>query len=146
MEIKVGIGLDNIVFGMLQDEVIGILGEPDKISETENSYGIIYYFNNLLTKVGFDIEKDNKLYSIEVHHPEVVLFNTKVIGMKKSEVLNLLKAYGYSDVMHEDYETFETIFCEEIWSTFSFEFDRLTNIEFSPLYKNKDDIIWPKKL
>lgn len=35
MKVKIGIGLDDIVFGMMQDEVKKALGEPNKISETE---------------------------------------------------------------------------------------------------------------
>ena len=45
MEIKIGIGLDNIVFGMSQEDVNSIFGIPDKISETEKINGIVYYYN-----------------------------------------------------------------------------------------------------
>ncbi len=31
MEIKIGIGLNDIVFGIYQEDVVGILGKPDKI-------------------------------------------------------------------------------------------------------------------
>ena len=34
MEIKIGVGLDNIVFGMSQEEVKNLLGLPDKVSNT----------------------------------------------------------------------------------------------------------------
>ena len=66
VEIKIGIGLDNLVFGMSQQEVKNTLGEPDKINETEKIDGIVYYFNNELIKTKFDQNESLKLYSIEV--------------------------------------------------------------------------------
>jgi len=48
------------------------------------------------------------------------------------------------DIEYEDYEFFETLFCETIWTTFSFDLDRLRCFEFSPLYEG-DEIIWPDR-
>ncbi|MGC7873763.1 hypothetical protein ACPUYX_19905 [Desulfosporosinus sp. SYSU MS00001] len=144
MEIKTGIGLDQLIFGMSYEEVRNILGEPDKILETEKIDGVVYYFYDQLIKTKFDKRKNEKLYSIEVHNPEVSFFNQKVINKTKTEIEMLLKNNGYTDLEYEDYEIFDTIFCEEIWTTFQFELNRLRNIEFSPLYKD-DKIVWPKK-
>ena len=38
MEIKIGVGLDNIVFGMSQEDVKNLLGAPNKVSH--------HYFNS----------------------------------------------------------------------------------------------------
>jgi len=143
MEIKIGIGLDNIVFGIFQEDVINLLGEPDKISETEKVDGIVYYYNNQMIKIKFDLLENGKLYSFEVYNPKVTMFNREIINKEKNEILDLLKLNGYCDTVQEDYEFFETVFCKEVWSTFAFEFDRLTNIEFSPLSDTNDKTIWP---
>ena len=63
--------------------------------------------------------------------------------MSKEQLINFLNENNYFDTVYEEYDFFETLFCESIWTTFEFEFDRLRCIEFSPLYKNDDEIIWP---
>ena len=143
MEIKVGIGLDNIIFGMSQEDVVGTLGEPDKISKVEIEFGIVFYFNKLLIKTKFDRREDNKLYSIDVYNPEVLMYDQKIINKDKDEIIELLNINGHKEIKHEDYELFETVFCEDIWCTFMFEFNRLISIEFSPLSDNDKNIMWP---
>ncbi|EHQ88894.1 hypothetical protein [Desulfosporosinus youngiae] len=146
MEIKIGIGLDCLVFGMSQKEVEDILGKPDKTSETEKDKGIVYYFYDKLIKTKFDKEEDLKLYSIEVHNPDVKMFKKKLINKTKGEIESLLLNNGYKKIEYEDYDTFDIIFCEEIWTTFEFELNRLKNIEFSPLFKDSKNIIWPNRI
>lgn len=144
MEIKIGIGLDNIIFGMSQEDVKRIIGKPDKITEDERPDGITYYYNHLLIKTNFDKDEDCRLYSIEVFNPDVYMFDQKIMGKEKDEILDLLKSNGYCEIEQEDYSCFETVFCEKIWSTFEFEFNRLRNIEFSPLFGDDGaTIIWP---
>lgn len=145
MEAKIGIGLDNIIFGMNQEETKTILGEPNKISETEKDSGVVYTFNQQMIKLKFDKDNDMKLYSIEVHNPNIKMFNRRIINKTKEEIKSLLMSIGYSDIEYNEYDFFETLFCEEIWTTFEFEFDRLKSVEFSPLYKDDNEIIWPTR-
>lgn len=143
MEIKVGIGLDNIIFGIFQEDVINLLGKPDKILETEKEDGIVYYYNKQMIKTKFDLLENGRLYSFEVYNPRAIMFNQEIINKEKDEILDLLKLNGYCEIEQEDYEFFDTIFCKGIWSTFAFEFDKLVNVEFSPLSDTNDKIIWP---
>lgn len=50
---------------------------------------------------------------------------------------------GYDKYEYEEYTFFDTLSVEELHTTFSFEFDRLKSFEFSPLWKNEDELIWP---
>jgi len=144
MEIKIGIGLDNLIFGMSQDEVKSILGVPNKIIDED--YSIAFYYNDKMIKTRFDKDENLKLYSIEVVNRDARMFSQNLFGKSKEEITVLLKSRGYSKIEYEDYDTFDTLFCEEIWTTFRFEFDRLHDIEFSPLFKNDDEIIWPERV
>ncbi|MDQ7095863.1 hypothetical protein REC12_19910 [Desulfosporosinus sp. PR] len=83
MDIKIGVGLDNLIFGMSQEEVKECLGKPNKISEKQKDDGIVYHYNDIQFKVKFDQKENSKLYSIEVYNPEVTLFNQKIIGKNK---------------------------------------------------------------
>lgn len=143
MEIIIGRGLGDIVFGMYEDDIVSMLGEADKINYSEKENGVVYYYNDKMIKLKFDKDEDGKLYSIEVFHPDLILFDQKVIDKKKEEIENLLMKNECYNLEFEDYDTFETLFCEKIWSTFMFEFNKLRSIEFSPLFKNENDIIWP---
>lgn len=142
MEIKIGIGLDNIIFGMTQEDIINILGSPDKMSETEISYGLVYSYNNKMIKLKFDRDEELRLTSIEVYCPGVKMFNQKIIGKTKDQIIGFLEEKHYKEPKYEEYDFFETLFYEEIWATFEFEFSKLRCIEFSPLLEN-DEIIWP---
>ncbi len=143
MEINIGVGLEDIRFGMYQDEVKGIWGEPNRINTEEKEQGIVYYFNSKMVKLKFDLDENEKLYSIEVHNPKVKMFDKHIFLKTKKEIENYLINNGYSDFEYDLYDTFETLFCREIWTTFEFVFERLRSVEFSPLFKNDDDIIWP---
>jgi len=81
---------------------------------------------------------------IEVFDSKVCMFNQNIMYRNKGEIMEILKLNGYSNIEQEDYDTFETVFCEEIHSYFDFKFNRLTGIDFGPLFKNDDEIIWPK--
>jgi hypothetical protein len=133
IKIVIGNGIENLIFGMFETDVLFALGDPDKISDTEKEDGIVYYYNKLMLKVKFDLLNQGKLYSIELHNPKMVLYDQEIKNMTKSEIISLLKLNGYHDINKIDYETMETIFCKEINSTFAFEFDKLVHIEFSPL-------------
>ena len=143
MEIKIGRGLDNLIFGMTQDEVKSTLGQPNKINYCELDWGIVYYFNNKLLKTTFEEDYDLRLFTIEVFNSEVIFLNQRVIGQPKEKIEQLLNENGYSSFIYEDYDTFDTFFCESINATFYFEFDCLRSIMFSSLFSDDNIIAWP---
>lgn len=146
MKIKIGVGIDNIVFGMSQEEVKNLLGLPDKVSDTEWSHGVVLTFNSIMTKFKFDKKENLKLVSIETYYPDSAIFNQRIIGKEKEEIEALLHSLGYSKIEYEVYEFFETIHCDEVDTTFEFEFNRLRGIEFSPLFDSDEEIVWPQNI
>jgi len=114
VEIKIGIGLENLVFGMYQEEIEKVMGKPDKILEEEIDNVIVCYFNDALIKTKFDKDEDLKMESIEVFNPNAYMFNQRIINKNKEEIIDLLKANGYCEIEQEDYGHFETVLCEEI--------------------------------
>jgi|LSQX01.3.fsa_nt_gb hypothetical protein len=146
MEIKTGIGFSNIIFGMYQEEVIKILGKPNKINKEELINHIVYYYNDRMIKLKFDEEEYYKLVSIDVYSAEIIMYNQNIFSQSKEEIISFLKNNGHENTKYEEYDTFETLFCKEIWTTFEFEFGKLRGVEFSPLYDNAGNkIIWPEK-
>lgn len=144
MVVCLGIGLDSFYFGLTILEIIQVMGNPDKINTDERDGFIVYYYNKIKTKFYFSSDS-NRLITIEVFHPDIYLWKQNIIGMKMHEVKTLLIENNISVGVVEDYDFFEVIFCEKIWSVFYFEYGRLKSLEFSVLCDEDGNFIWPTK-
>lgn len=147
MEVQIGVGLDNLIFGMSENDVMAILGKPDEI-DMYLSFAITYCYNTMMIKLRFDKVEELKLYDIEIFNPHVIMFKQKLIGKSKSQIKSILKKLGYTKIEHEDYacydmDGFETLFSDEIGTFFAFEFNKLIHIDIEPIINDKDKIIWP---
>ena len=148
MEIKIGNGCNNIVFGMSEKNVKNVLGEPNKEYCRYISSGCnhkVYQYNDLMIAPIFHEEENFKLYTIEVYNTNIRLWDFKLFNKNMEEVTSFLISKGYTTLENESYETFDTLYCDELNINFAFEFNRLTNASFSPLWNN-DNILWPKSL
>ena len=130
INIKFGIGFESIVFGMVPSKVIQVLGSPDKINSDsdERDYYMVYYYNEIMTKLFFDLRYDYKLTSIYTSNPDTYVWNKKIISLKKSEIEYLLNTNDVLAKIYDDYDFFDTIFCEMIYSTFNFEYNKLKSV------------------
>lgn len=143
MNIEIGKGLSNIIFGMTENEVIATLGKPDRvIADIDDNKEFLY--NSLKLKLIFDSEEGNRLYSIEVFKKEVTFLSTEVIGMSFDELLFFMKKNGYEDYEVDSYDYFDTVYFDDCNTYFTLEFNEVTSFDFSPLFKNDDEIIWPE--
>ena len=91
MEIFIGKGLDIVQFGITQNDIIELIGKPNRINNNEIDGCVALYYNNLMTKFLFRLEEQNKLYSIETSNPNLLLYNNTIIGMKKAQIETLQK-------------------------------------------------------
>jgi len=144
MEIKLGIGVDSIVFGMTKDYVIEKFGKPDKIHETAYKGGFIYYYDRYMVTLTFNDDDDYKLSSITSYNRQIKLYNEFIIGKTKSEVKELLENQGISDFDYEEYEIFDIMNCDEISVSFKILFDKIVHIEFGPFFDEKGEFICQK--
>lgn len=145
MNANIGVGYGKILFGMKENEIIQVLGDPDKIIDARED-GIEYLYNSLKLKLFFGYEEDDRLYSIEVFDKDVTFLSYQIIGMPFEDFEKIMIAKGYNSCEHDDYAYFNTVYYEEINTTFTMEFDEIKSFEFSPLFEeDKDTIIWPVK-
>ncbi|WP_448921199.1 hypothetical protein [Eubacterium sp.] len=143
MNVEIGKGLSNIIFGMTENEVIATLGMPDRvITGIDDNKEFLY--NSLKLKLIFDFEEGNRLYSIEVFKKEVTFLSTEVIGMSFDELLFFMKKNGYENYEVDSYDYFDTVYFDDCNTYFTLEFNEVTSFDFSPLFKNDDEIIWPE--
>ena len=64
--------------------------------------------------------------------------------MSFEELLFFMKNNGYENYEVDNYDYFDTVFFDECNTYFTLEFNEVISFEFSPLFKNDDEIIWPQ--
>ena len=129
-------GIDNLVFGMTIEEIVGVIGQPDKINTEELSDFMVYYYNNLFVKLYYYAKPRYTLKSIETYNKKTELFGHRIIGQPKYEVIKLLNSNNISsdELVLYDYGRFDTIFVDSFYMTFNFMFDKLVSVLFSSFH------------
>lgn len=152
-EIKLGVGLGEIKFGMTRDQVKAILGEPDDVdqysdSDIEGDSSESWHYDEREISLSFDEDTDWKLVTIAVSSPDYVLNSKKIIGMHKDEFFAWAEKLQLGDYDEEDWSSEEIpdhtlISYSEQQVNFWFEADELTEIQWGPLFVDEDTIKWP---
>ena len=90
MEIKLKYGIDNLLFGMKEQDVIKILGKADTQYKDEEE-NVVFMYNANKLRLIFYKEEGYKLGYITTSEPTVKLFDTTIIGKNWSEIFPILE-------------------------------------------------------
>ncbi len=142
MEITLGKGLDNIVFGKSKEDIIDMLGWPDKSYETDMGSTRLQ-FNDLKIELSFEPENSNKFGWLEIHNSNAKLFGKNLIGCQLKDVLAFIDSKLNEQPQIEDYGSFISYAYNTQWLELQFQFNVLTNILIGVLYGDNDEPIWP---
>ncbi|MEM1322082.1 MAG: hypothetical protein AAGG75_17610 [Bacteroidota bacterium] len=153
MEVKSGLGLGPIRFGMRRKEVEAVLGEPDEIErfdgdEFEGSITESWHYDEQEVSLSFDEESGWRLIVISVTSNDHLFEGQELIGMELEEFEDFIDALIFGDMDYEDCSTPEMpnhqlIEVDELSMNFWFDDDALTEIQWSPLFDDEESIIWP---
>ncbi|WP_372744783.1 hypothetical protein [Lutibacter sp.] len=153
-EIKPGIGLGFLKFGMSRAQVKELLGEPtfiDKYSHSEaaNDATESWEYDELFLSISFDEAEDWKLMMISVSSDYYELEEVSLIGLNESKLVDQLDEIDYGHVYVEDCsesddEDNKVIEIDEKSINFWLTNGVLDEIQWSPLFINDDTIKWPK--
>ena len=105
--IELGIGIGSLKFGMLPNQVIEILGEPDEKMKEEYSkedpdfFSEEWHYDDIELSVSFDMLDNLELSTISVSSNEFLLDNKAIIGMKREQVEQILKEMGINSQWEE---------------------------------------------
>ncbi|WP_412970760.1 hypothetical protein [Glaciecola sp. MF2-115] len=140
MEVKLGIGLDEIRFGISQSSLEDMLGEPDKIDVDYDELPLLKYNKLMCT---FWMDDGNRLHWIQCSNPLLRLQKTLVIGKDVSDTIRKLElTFGYSHEF-EDYGSSESYSFPENEVEIQSEYGIVTQVCFghywkgdTPLYTN----------
>lgn len=146
MEIKLGIGLDNIVFGSTESGVEDILGKPDKVI-LDNEYEeneTIFQFNSIKSRLTFYNNHGGKLGYIRSSNPDLHYKNNKLIGIPISEAFEIFDEVPKESWQITEYDFWTEYFYEDCWIVLKCNYSEVSEIELGVPFKNKDEYSWPK--
>jgi len=154
MDILPGVGVGEIKFGMLEPDVISILGKPDEIKEDEYAsgsgdiYRMLSYFS-LNLDLSFDKEDDFKLGSITISGHDFRLFGQKLFDKPMNLVKSFVSKIGHEIPKHEDFtiDDSDPRICldyDTLGMLFWFGSGKLTEIDCRYFFEEDGETeIWP---
>lgn len=150
-DIKPGIGLGNLKFGMTKAEVKLMLGEPSFIdnyshSDSDEDLTESWDYEDLELSLSFDEEEDWRLTMMSITSKHYQLEGISLIGMKEKYLLQKLETFdlGSLDLEETEVEGQKVIEVEEQSINFWLVDGVLDEIQWSPFFLNDDTIKWPK--
>ncbi len=132
-------GIDQLLFGMKQNDVIAIYGKPNKQFKDDDR-NTIFLFNNLKLRLTFYADEDFRLGYIITSHPEITLNEKIALGRKVAIVKEELT--NFKTWEQEDFDSVENHFNEDNWVILQTEFDEIIKIEIGAIINNKDEFDW----
>ena len=134
-------GIDQLLFGMQQKDVIAIYGSPDKEFEDEEQ-NIIFLYNKLQLRLTFYQDEAMKLGYMITSNPEVTLLDKNVIGL---DVEIIKKELPFKSWEEEDFDSTENHFNESNWLVLQSEFGKIIRVEIGAIINDKDEFEWKFK-
>jgi hypothetical protein len=141
MEIKLKYGIDNLLFGMKEQDVTKILGKPDTQYKDEEE-NIVFMYNARKLRLIFYKEEAFKLGYMTTTNPIVKLFNTTIIGKNWSDVLPVLEKHKVKTFETDTVEGMMSYFNEENWLFVHVDYNEIVKIEVGAVFSDKDEFDW----
>ena len=144
MNINPKIGIDQLVFGMQQNDVISVYGNPDKQYKDDDS-NIIYLYNSRKLRLTFYDDENLRLGYIISSNPNLELFSQKIIGKSIKEVEQNITNKGIKSLEIENFDTVDNYFNESNWMIFQVEYNEVIRFELGAIINDKDEFDWKFK-
>jgi hypothetical protein len=141
MKISLKNGIDKLLFGMKENDVIAIYGKPNRNYKDEDD-NLILVYNKLKMRLTFYQEEKFKLGYIVASSTDLELFGQKVIGKNISDVKRDLATKSLTKFTQESFDTFENYFNEDNWFILQTEFDEVVKFEIGAIINAKDEFDW----
>ncbi|WP_298141730.1 hypothetical protein [Flavobacterium sp.] len=134
-------GIDQLLFGMKQKDVIALYGSPDKQFEDEDK-NIIFLYNQHKFRLTFYEDEDFKLGYIISSNPNLTLLEHSIIGKNIKEIKTILPFKSWEE---ESFDSTENHFNESNWLTLQSEFDEIIRVEIGAIINDNDEFEWKFK-
>jgi hypothetical protein len=141
MEVNLKNGIDKLLFGMKQKDVVSIYGKPNRQFEDEDA-NLIYLYNEEKLRLTFYADEEYRLGYIISSNPNLQILNQKVIGLNCEQVKNILPFKNWEV---ENFDATTNHFNESNWLIFQSEFDLVIRVELGAIINDKDEVDWKFK-
>ena len=140
-----GVGLGNLKFGIYTTDVEEELGNPSEAEKNEDE-GENWHYDDYDMSMSFDA--DSRLVTIAVSDESYLLEGVSLIGKDLEFVEEQIKGMHLGEYFHEEMSELDdgeisVLGFEDSSMNLWFEDGFLTEIQFWPLFKNEDTIVWP---
>ena len=141
MEIKLKYGIDNLLFGMKEQDVIKVLGKPDTQYKDEEE-NVVFMYNARKLRLIFYKEEEFKLGYITTTEANVKLFGTALIGKNWSDILPILEKNKLKSFETDTIEGMMSYFNEDNWIFFHVDYNEIVKVEVGAVFSDKDEFDW----
>lgn len=141
MEIKLKHGIDNLLFGMKEQDVTKILGKPDTQYKDEEE-NVVFMYNSRKLRLIFYKEEDFKLGYLTTTNPMVKIFHTTFLGKNWSDVYPVLEKNKLKVFETDTSEGMISYFNEENWLFIHIDYNEIVKIELGAVFSDKDEFDW----
>ena len=141
MKVNLKSGIDKLLFGMKQNDVITIFGKPNKQYEDEDD-NVIFAYNVQKLRLTFYKEEAFRLGYFVASSSDLEIMGISVIGKNISVAKKELEEKGLIKFTQEAFDTFENYFNEDNWLILQTEFDEVVKVEVGAIINDKDEFDW----
>jgi hypothetical protein len=141
MKINPKNGIDQLLFGMKQNDVIDLYGNPDKQFNDDDGNSI-YLYNTEKLRLTFYEDEHFRLGYLITSNQDCTLLDQKIIGKNVEEVKNSLP-FKLWEI--EQFDSTENHFNESNWLTIQSEFGVIIRLEIGAIINDKDELEWKFK-
>jgi hypothetical protein len=141
MEVNLKNGIDKLLFGMKQKDVVSLYGNPNRQFEDEDA-NLIYIYNEEKLRLTFYADEEFKLGYIISSNTNLQILNQKVIGLNCEE---LKRSLPFKNWEIENFDSTTNHFNESNWLILQSEFDVVIRVELGAIINDKDEVDWKFK-
>jgi hypothetical protein len=134
-------GVDQLLFGMKQNHVEAIYGQPSKQFKDDDG-NVIYLYNNQKLRLTFYEDEAFRLGYIITSNEEATLLGITVMGKNVTQIKSELPFKTWEE---EDFDSTENHFNESNWLILQAEFDTIIRVEIGAIIKDNDEFDWKFK-
>ncbi len=139
MDIVIGRGIDDILFGCSESVILSKLGPCDKTYLSDDGDHRLCY-HDMRCAFWF---RDDRLHWIRCAHSDLTIFGEKLHGQSKDDVMNFLMQHIREEPEAEDFGEWESHTFWDNWLELQFDYNALKEVCIGHLYGEDDEPVWP---
>lgn len=146
MEIKPGKGIQNIILGSTEEQLIALLGEPNDILIDEDDFdqNRVFEYSNLNLRATFFSDANNRLGALKCSSPELTFNNQKIIGELSNNIMGGVFNHKFGPWSTNKYFSFVFHYNDAFNISLDEEYNKVTAVSIGVLFDDEDEYLFPQ--